>query len=126
MSNPEKYNTIMPESTDRVLCVRVHKVISSEGYEKNFLPHIKTMLEKHNEIRLVIHYENFQGWEYDAAKEDMVAFVELGSKIIKCALVNPPESEVFRRALKKDGYKGEIKLFKNSDLEQAIEWAKAE
>ena len=90
----EKFNTIMPETTDKVLCIQVDKVISEEGYQQNFLPRIEKMIETYGEIRLLVHYLSFKGWEHDAAKEDMATFALLGKKLKKFALVNPPESEI--------------------------------
>ena len=43
----------------------------------------------------------------------------------KLALVNPPESEIFRRLVKKDAFVGEMKLFNEADLQNAIEWVKS-
>lgn len=121
----EKFNTIMPDTTDQVLCVQVDKVFSEEGYKENFLPRINTMIEKYGEIRVLLNYVDFKGWEHDAAKEDMVSSAALGNKLKKFALVNPPESEIFQRSMKSELMSGETKFFAKDQLEEAIEWVKS-
>ncbi len=121
----EKFNTIMPETTDKVLCVQVDKVFSEEGYKENFLPRVKMMIEKYGEIRVLLNYVEFKGWEHNAAKEDMVSSAALGSKLKKLALVNPPESEIFHRSMKSDILSGETKVFATEKLNEALEWIKS-
>lgn len=115
-----KFNQILPETTDRVLCYRVNKVISLEGYQDIALPLLHTMIEKHGEIRILVDYERFLGWEEEAAKVDMMATAALGNKLAKLALINPPESEIFHRKIKGSILSGEMKIF--SDFDKALEW----
>ena len=78
----EKYNVIMPESTDQALCVMIDRPIS-DGYSENFLPRVDKMIEIHGEIRVLIYFKVFQGWEEDAARHDMRAFAEYAKKFKK-------------------------------------------
>ena len=115
----------MPETTEEALCVKVDKVISEEGYRENFLPRLKTMVEKFDEVRILLYYADFKGWEHDAAKEDMVTSALFGNKLTKFALVNPPESEIFQKFMKKDLFAGEMKMFNEDKLQDAIDWVKS-
>ncbi len=121
----EKFNTIMPETTDRVLCIQVDRLISCEGYRENFIPRLEKMIEKYGEIRLLVNYLKFEGWENDAAKEDMFLSVSMGKKIKKLAFVNTPESEIFRRIMIEENISGETKLFSKDQLQEAIDWVKS-
>ncbi len=121
-THEHKYNRIMPQTTDKVLCIEVEKVISAEGYEENFLPRVKEMIDKYDEVRILVYYKNFKGWEYDAARQDMLTSAELGRKTKKLALVNPPESEVFQRTIKKKIVAGDMKCFNESDFDDALKW----
>jgi len=121
----EKFNTIMPETTDRVLCVQIDRLISEEGYKENFLPRLEKMIEKYGEIRLLVNYLNFEGWENDAAREDMFSSVAFGRKVKKMAFVNTPESEIFRRTMIEENISGETKLFSEEQLQDAIDWVKS-
>lgn len=120
----EKYQTIMPETDGRVLCVQVDKPISKVGYEQNFLPRLQNMLQEHGELRVLIYYKDYQGWEMEAAQNDMEAVLVYGKKVRKLALVNPPDREVFRREFKKPLISGELVVFKEEELSDAISWVK--
>ncbi len=120
----DKYQTIMPETDDRVLCVQVDKPISRIGYEENFLPRIERMLRQNDELRILIYYKDYQGWEKEAAQNDMEAVLVYGKKVRKLALVNPPDREVFRREFKKPLIAGELVFFKEEELSDAISWVR--
>jgi len=124
-SNIEKYNIVMPETDDRVLCLCVEKPISPEGYSENFTPRIRTMIEKHGGIRLLVHYKAYQGWEAEAALMEMGGVADFGAKVIKFALVNPPKREMLRYNVHKPLISGEIRIFEDSALDEAIRWVKA-
>ena len=120
-----KFNKIMPETDDRVLCVEIIKPISDEGYELNFLAKLDKMLALHGEIRIVIYYSDYKGWEPEAALNDMNATLKYGKNVKKLALVNPPEREIFQRKIKQSLVKGEIQYFNKENLQGAIKWAKS-
>ncbi len=124
-NNNDKYNVIMPQTDDRTLCIQIERTISSEGYEENFLPRINKMVAEYGEIRVLIYYKKFQGWEEEAAKNDMETTARFGRKIVKMALVNPPEKVMFKSAIKKPILAGEVKSFDEEDLNKAIEWVKS-
>lgn len=116
------FNTIISDDGAPVLHLEIDRVISAKGYKENFLPRLEEMVEKHGEIRLLVHYKDFKGWETEAAQLDMFFSATLGKNAVKLAMVNPPKAEVFQRMLKKDLIKGEIKLFNDADLEDALSW----
>lgn len=122
-TNP-KYNTIMPESDDRTVCIMVDRPISQEGYLHNFLPKVDIIVKTHGELRILIYYKEFQGWEETAALLDMFSNVKYGSHVAKLAFVNPPETEIFNRSLKKSLHKGETRFFPETALEDAVKWVK--
>ena len=124
-NNIQKYNIVMPETDDRVLCLRVEKPISPEGYAENFAPRIRAMIEKHKGIRLLVHYKAYQGWEAEAALMEMGGVSEFGGKVIKFAMVNPPKREMLRYNVHKPLINGEIRVFKDDELDDAVRWVKA-
>jgi hypothetical protein len=120
----QKYNIVMPETDDRVLCMRVEKPISAEGYSENFAPRVRAMIKKHGGIRLLVHYKTYKGWEAEAALMEMGGVAEFGSKVIKFALVNPPKREILRYNVHKPLINGEARVFEDSELDDAISWVK--
>ncbi|MGH1455986.1 MAG: STAS/SEC14 domain-containing protein [Alphaproteobacteria bacterium] len=118
----KKFNTIMPQTTDRVLCIEIDKLITAEGYAQNFLPKLKSMIEKHGELRLLINYKEFKGWEKNAAQMDLETSAKHAKNLKKLALINAPEKEIFQKTLKKDIMGGDVKFFKNTEFDKALEW----
>ncbi len=126
MTLPEdKFNTIMPESDERTLCIRVEKPISKEGYTLNFLPRLNKMIDRTGEIRILVYFQSYHGWEPEAALEDMDATLQFGDKLAKLALVNPPEREVLQRLIKKPLLRGDVRFFDEDELDDALGWVKA-
>lgn len=122
MNNEEKYNTIMPQTTDRILCIQIDKPISKEGYEENFLPRVAKMREQFGEIRLLVYYKKFQGWEINAAALDMQTVTEYSNSKTKIALVNAPEKEIRKKEIKNQIMNAELKAFTEKELDAALEW----
>jgi hypothetical protein len=120
----EKYNEIMPETDDRTLCIRITKPISPEGLQGNFIPRLDSMLDTHSEIRLLIHYADYKGWEEAATREDGVIILKYGPKIRKIAYVSPPKKEMFKLKINRALIAGEMEFFDNDDLRQALKWVK--
>jgi hypothetical protein len=114
----------MPQSDDRALCFEVHKPISPEGYSQNFLPRLDAMLDAAGEIRLLIYFSDYKGWETEAAIMDMGAIAVYGAKVAKFAMVNPPKKEIVQYAVKKPLIHGEIRIFEESQLQEAVVWVK--
>lgn len=122
----DKFNTIMPETDDRALCIMVDKPISGEGYTVNFLPRFLDIVNRHGEVRLLVYYKAFQGWEEKAAESDMDLTSRYGKKIRRMALVNPPHSEALQKKLKAPLFDPQaIRLFEEKDLDKALAWVKA-
>jgi hypothetical protein len=121
----EKFNRLMPESEGATLCYELSKPISKEGYEDNFLAPALQLVHKYGELRLLMHYTNYQGWEQEAAEMDIAAHVELGRYMKKMALVNAPDKEIMSRMLKKSLNHAELRFFKTDQLEEAIKWVKS-
>lgn len=118
----DKFNTIMPETTDRALCVMIDRRMSVEGYRDNFLPRIEEMLARHGEVRLLVYFKNYQGWEEGAAAMDLAATQTIAAKMQKCALVNPPSTVLALNQLRKPITPGETRVFLEEELPQALVW----
>lgn len=120
-----KFNTIMPESDDSCLCIQIERKISSEGYKENFIKRIEKMLAVYGEVRLLIYYKSFAGWDKEAAMLDFSFGTRFENKLYKMALVNPPDSEIERGLSRPDHLKEKIRLFEEHELEEALIWVKA-
>ena len=120
----DHYNEIMPESDDRVLCVKITKPITEDGYKNNFLPRIDAMIEKNGHVRFLVWYHAYKGWEENAARKNMLDTLIYAGKIKKIALVNPPESRVIAAKIKTPMIGGELEIFSESELNDALDWVR--
>lgn len=121
----QNFNEIMPETTDRILCIRIVRPITAEGYRHNLLDRLDRMIATYGEIRLLVHYEHYVGWEEDAARDNMATLPEYGPKIRRMALVNPPKSAILDAKIKQPLLKGEVKIFSDDEISTALEWVAA-
>ncbi len=121
-----KFNRLMPESEGPVLCYEISKPISAQGYEENFLVHVRKIIETYGELRMLNHFTSYQGWEEQAAQMDLFAHVDLGKYVTKLALVNAPEKEIMARLIRKSLIKGQLRFFGNHQLAEAIAWVKSD
>ncbi len=120
----QKFNTVMKETDDRTVCMMIDKPISPEGYKENFMPRVLDMLKRNGEIRVLVYYKEFKGWEEEATKFDSEALVQYGQYVKKLAFVNPPEKEIFHKKMTKPLIKGDIRFFAEADLQEALDWVK--
>jgi hypothetical protein len=119
-----QFNEIMPETDDRVICVRVDKPISGEGYKTQFLPLVQKMATDHGEIRLVILFEKFQGWEEEASMADLASTVFLAQHLKKLAIVNLPDKMVQYIGMRQAALKTDLRIFDASQFQDALNWAR--
>lgn len=120
----EKFNRLLPESSGATLCYEISKPITVEGYQSNFLEPAKKIIAEYGELRLVLYYIDYKGWEADAARQDLSMNLEMGKYLKKMALVNAPEKEIMARVLRQPLSSGELRFFDKDKLQDAIAWAK--
>lgn len=115
---------IMDETGGPVLCYRATRAVSDALYS-NYIERVQLCIKEFGEFRLLIYYKNFPGWDKEAASKDLPFYAEYGRFMKKLALVNPPDKEVMAKVLRKKIIGGEMKIFTEAQLPQALEWIKA-
>jgi hypothetical protein len=124
MQMSEHFNEIMPQSDDRVLCLRITKPITGDGYQQNFITRLDQMIDRHGEIRLLVWYADYKGWEEDAARNNMLSAVQYGQKICKVAMIDPPQSRIIDAKIKAPLLSGEVRIFTATEFDQALDWVR--
>ncbi len=119
-------NRILPETEGNLLCVEIGERVTLKDYQEIFEPAMKTLFGAHDSARAVISYTRpFLGWDLDAAEYDIAMMTKLGRKVTKVALVHPPETVINRWQLLKPLLSGEVRIFQEGELNDALTWAKA-
>ncbi len=102
--------------------------VTSEDYETVLIPAVEEKLKKHEKVRLLYHLgDEFEKFEAGAMWDD--AKVGLGhitnwEKIAIVTDVNWIEQagKIFGFAIETMSVSGDVKVFHNSELEEAIKW----
>jgi hypothetical protein len=102
----------------------VDKPVSAEGYRENFLPRAEKMIAQFGELRFLVYFKKYQGWEEEAAMMDFAATNTIGNKIRRFAIVNPPAKFIALQNLRSPLVSGETRIFNEDELQDAITWVK--
>ena len=115
--------TIQPETKDDLLVVKASKTLTTEDYEKIFIPKLEEFLAKHGKIRTVFYMDSsFEGWEMGAMWDDAKFGLKLGSDFEKVALVGSPQWVEWITKLAAHFIPGQVKYFDSTALQEAIQW----
>jgi hypothetical protein len=81
--------TIKQETEGRSLVVKATENLTSQDYEKVFIPQLNQLIDKFGKIRVVFYLaENFTGWELGAAWDDAVFGIQHRHDFEKVAVVS--------------------------------------
>lgn len=113
----------LSESNDRVFCFRVLAKMQTGRYERAGAA-LHEMVKRQGEVRMVIDYEHFDGWEDGATKIDMGLSVEIGPYLTKVAMVNPPPIIIAQMKLKSLAMpRINLRYFEAGQYDDAVKWA---
>ncbi len=116
-------NYLMPESEGSLLCFAVVGAVTETSYI-DFLRQVKERIETYGEFRLLLDYQNFLGWEKEAAEMDVTFYIEQGPYMKRFCLVGPPDKEILSKSRASTMIAGELKVFSRNHFAQALAWAK--
>jgi hypothetical protein len=118
---------ILPETQDNILCVSYSGIVNADDYERVLQPALKAALAASGTFRLLIHYApGFKGWEPEAAAANFRNINDVNPTAERMAFVNPPERKVLQLSLQKFMWKGQVRLFDQAELDNALGWIKEE
>ncbi len=116
---------ILPESDENTLIVKASSVLTSDDYEKTFIPELNHRISQSGRIKVVMIFsEDFTGWETGAAWDDLVFGIQHRNDFEKIAIVG--KQKWLEWATKIGAYfmPNQIKIFKPEELQKAISWVK--
>lgn len=117
--------TILPETDDTTLCVRLTGHINARDYKQNYGQQIADRAKRHGFFNLLVYYdEHFTGWDADAAELNFKSICELADNARKLAYINPGESKIMLMKLAGPMLVADIRYFDAHELQTALEWIK--
>jgi hypothetical protein len=120
----ENNSHLMPETEGPLLCYEVTGHVTTEQY-LDFLARVKANISTYGEFRLLLVYDDFQGWQEQAAEMDVSLYVEYGKYFKKFCLVGPPDKEIMSKMIASSMISGELKIFAKGQFAAALAWVKS-
>ena len=115
--------TILPNSEGNTLIIEASGKLTSEDYEEFFLPKLDALIKEHGRIRVVFYLgPTFKGWEVGAAWDDAKFGLKHKNDFERIALVGGPSWMFWLTKLGSYFVKGEVGIYKESQLDEAIDW----
>jgi hypothetical protein len=126
MAKKEQTVTVMPQTDNLALCVKLQGLVTREDYVANCLNEIERRYEKDGEMRVLFFYSpEFEGWTPDGAAANMDNILRFGKFAPRVAFVNPPQKKVLQMKLMPPEVRGrEVKFFNADELDDAVTWIK--
>jgi len=119
------YKVLTP-AEDKVIGVHVEGTLSKEDYD-NFELLLKDTLEKHGKARLLVHLENFEGWDsLAAAWKDLELDVRHYSDFEKLAVVGENRWQEWGTKIAQPFTRAKVRYFDHADLDAAWKWIHSE
>jgi hypothetical protein len=114
---------ILPETDQNAICVSYSGVITRNEYADKIEPLLHERMAKKKKIKILISYDDFKGWEEDAAVDNLSEMSNFGKHSEKVAYVNAPPSKKKLMETISKSIAGEIRYF--DDYKDAVKWVKA-
>ena len=113
---------ILDESANNVLIVRMTGKLHDEDY-KDFVPKAEAVIAKEGNLRLLIIFDEFEGWDAHAAWDDFKFGMENASKIEKLGMVGDKDWQKWSAKLSRFTIH-DSRFFETEDLDKAKAWAR--
>ena len=120
----KKSHTIIPLSwsTPQVVAVELRGTISKADHVKHIRNPIAKSVEEAGWFNLLMIYNDFVGWEPEAADSSFNTIIDYGRKAHKLAYINPPDKKRLQMKLTKALFSGEVRYYEADEVEEARQW----
>jgi len=116
---------IMNESSEKFLAVKATEKLTTEDYEKTWIPKLNELIDKYGQINAVLYLPaEFKGWTMGAMWDDAKFGIKHKNNFKKIAIVGGPKWVQWGTKLAAHLIKGELKTYNEDELQTAIGWAK--
>ncbi len=111
----------IPVHEDNIYAVRVSGKIHHEDYQK-FLPELEDLIKENEKISLLIEFDDFNGIDLSAIKDDFNFGRKHNNDFEKLAIVGDKKWMKWMTLLSNPFVEGTIKYFERPDLQTAWDW----
>ncbi|MCL1083100.1 MULTISPECIES: STAS/SEC14 domain-containing protein [Shewanella] len=126
MNYPQKKENPMlqfiPVFDANIIAVRASGQLTDADYQ-NFLPQLETQIKRLGKISLLFEFDNFSGWDLDAAIDDVKFGMKHLSDFDRIAMVGDKSWEHWMALIAKPFLiSSEVRYFNRENLQQAWDW----
>ena len=115
--------TVLPQSNERSLCVRLSGMIDSAEYLEKFASAVERMAATNKDFDLLVFYdEQFKGWSREAADLSFKNFSQFSPKARRLAYVNAPQARVLMMKMMQPITEADVRYFERDELDDALSW----
>ncbi|MBB1440688.1 STAS/SEC14 domain-containing protein [Shewanella sp. SG41-4] len=112
----------IPVFDGNTIAVRASGQITLEDYQQ-FLPQLETQIKRLGKISLLFEFDNFSGWDLDAAIDDIKFGMKHLSDFERIAMVGDKSWEHWMALIAKPFLiSSEVRYFNRENLQQAWDW----
>lgn len=111
----------IPVHENNIFAVRVSGKLNHEDYQ-TFLPELEDLITENEKISLLIEFDEFNGMDLAAIKDDFNFGRKHNNDFEKLAVVGDKKWLKWMTLLSSPFLKGEIKYFERPDLQRAWDW----
>jgi len=112
----------LPESQDNILGIKMIGKLTDDDYQKVLIPKMKQLMKAHEKLKVLLQFEDFDGWELKAGWDDAVFGIAHRKDFKKLALVGGPAYVEWSMNLFAPFMTGEIRHFPAQGLTAAWAW----
>jgi len=117
--------TILPESESNILGVRATAQLTDADYTDVWIPALEAIIDKYGKARAFLYMDaEFEGWEASALWDDAKFGLKHNDDFEKIAIVGGPGWVRWSIKLLIPFLKCQVKMFRDSELENAWDWIK--
>ena len=116
----------MPESNANVVGIKAGGRLTDADYKEVLIPRLEALFDAHGTLDLLILFdESFEGWDLEAAWDDLSLGLRHRADFRKLALVGAPRWVELTMRLSAFLMKGETRMFPADRRDEAWRWVRA-
>jgi hypothetical protein len=116
---------IMPESHGAVVGVRARGTLTDDEYKSVLIPALEKAFAGEGKLRVLLLFEDFEGWEMQAAWDDAVFGMTHRKDFERLALVGAPSWVEWGMRLFAPMMSGQVRSFPAGEAGEAWKWVEA-
>ena len=115
---------VLSETSGDVVGLKAVGKLSDADYE-NLIPRIESILAEEGKIKLLVDLTEFEGWEWQAAWDDVAFGIKHWNDITKMAVIGDARWEALVAKIADKLMSAEVKQFPSAETDDAWAWVKS-